>query len=75
MQKVYSGFAAAAALTLLVSAGQACPMHTQVTASADTLQEGASMSTYDGADAPAIVNEAADTTCAPGATNCTPTSE
>lgn len=76
MQRLLSGFAAAAALALLVSAGQACSFHDmQATASLAKPQEGVSMSTYDGANPPPIATEAVDAAaaeCAPDATDCVP---
>jgi hypothetical protein len=81
MQKLITGFAAAAALALLVSTGQAaCELHSaQVTASVSTPAEGVAMSTYDGATPPTIVDEATETAaateCPENATDCVPTGE
>lgn len=77
MQKLITGFAAAAAVVLFASAGQACGFHAtkDVTASVD--KEGVAMSTYDGATAPKLAEEAAEAKaaeCAEGA-KCAPASE
>lgn len=80
MQKLFTGFAAAAALAFLASAGQACPGHeAHVTASIDKPEQSVAMSTYDGATAPAIVEEAVENAaaeaCPDGATGCEPANE
>jgi hypothetical protein len=77
MQKLIIGTIVAAAFALSVSAGQACDVHsTHVTASVEN-KEGVAMSTYDGATAPVIVEEAAEpaaaSPCPEGATDCAPT--
>ena len=79
MQKLITGFAAAA-LGLLISAGQACEWHSaHVTAGVSTPEEGVAMSTYDGAAQPTITDEATETAaateCPEGATDCAPTEE
>jgi hypothetical protein len=81
MQKLITGFAAAAALALLASAGQACDFHAtqHVTASIDKVEEGVAMSTYDGAGVPPIVEEtvehAAAAECPEDAKDCVPAGE
>ncbi len=80
MQKLITGLAAAAALGLLASAGQACEFHaTHVSASIAAPEEGVAMSTHDDATTPTLLEQAAETAatanCAPGATDCTPSSE
>jgi hypothetical protein len=80
MRTLTTGFAAAAALALLVSAGQACDFHaSHVTASVDKAAEGVAMSTYDGAAVPTILEEttetAAATECPDGAADCPPADE
>jgi hypothetical protein len=77
MQKLITGLAAAAALALMASAGQACSFHEMhVMASVDKVDEGVSMSTHDGATLPTIVDEAAETAataeCPDGAVDCVP---
>ena len=80
MQKLITGFAAAAAFTFLVSAGHACGFHNKdVTASIDKPKESVAMSTYDGVTAPPIVEEIAQTAAAPecpvGSMACVPAAE
>ena len=81
MHKLSTGFAMAATLVLLASAGQACEWHAaQVTASISKTDEGASMSTYDGATAPVIMDESANAAaaaadCPKDATGCVPAGE
>lgn len=67
MKRLTTGFAAAAALVLLVSAGQACGFHSRdVTASIE--KEAVAMSTYDGTAVPLIVEETSQ--CPTMALNC-----
>ena len=80
MQKLLTGFAAAAALVLLVSAGQACDWHkSHVTASTQTTQESVAMSAYDGDTTPPTVEEEAMVEaapqCADGQAECQPADE
>ena len=81
MQKLITGIAAAAALALMASAGQACDFHAtqHVTASIDKVEEGVAMSTYDGAGVPPIVEETVEPAAAPkcpeGVTDCAPAAE
>jgi hypothetical protein len=77
MQKLLTGFAAAAAFVVFASAGYACDFHaTHVNASIDKVEEGAAMSTYDGSTAPTIQDVAVDTTtitdCPADAAGCAP---
>lgn len=80
MRTLITGIAAAAAIGLLASAGQACEWHeAHVTASITTPEEGVAMSTYDGAAQPTIADEATETAaateCPEGATDCAPAGE
>jgi hypothetical protein len=80
MNKLVTGLAATAALAFMASAGQACSFHeTHVTASIDKVDEAVSMSTHDGAIAPLIVDETAETAaavaCPEGVTDCVPAGE
>ncbi len=80
MQKLFTGFAAAAALTFLVSAGQACGFHNKdVTASLEKAEESVAMSTYDGVTVPPVVADVAQTAAAPecpvGSMACVPAAE
>jgi hypothetical protein len=77
MQKLLTGFAAAAAFVVFASAGYACDLHaSHVSASIEKVEEGVAMSTYDGATAPTIQDVAIDTTaitdCPAGAVDCPP---
>ena len=78
MQKLLTTLAAASALVLVASAAQAdCYGNHNVTASKAPADEAVSMSTYDGAVAPPVAEEAKDTAeaattpvCAEGDKDC-----
>src|SRR4051812_8296368 len=80
MQKLLTSFAAAAALVLFASAGQACDWHdTQAMASADRGEQSVAMSTHDGPPPPIVTDEAAKAAqaapkpaCPAGAKDCAP---
>ena len=68
MKRLTTGLAAAAALVLLVSSGQACGFHKMdVTASIEE-EEGVAMSTFDGSAVPLTLAEAVQ--CPRDAFNC-----
>jgi hypothetical protein len=83
MQKLLTGLAAAAALSLTMSAALACDLHESVSAQSSQPQQGVAMSTHGSSPAPIVLDEdsasvdvSVVTVCEPGASDCVaPSSE
>jgi hypothetical protein len=77
MQKLLTGIAAASALVLFASAGQACDFHAQHVTASVPAEDVVAMSTVDETAAPVViatetVKAEANTSCPAGGADCAP---